>query len=199
MAQLDDRIAGVGALLRYADRRVQHGGVILGLGGGAGHAHLDLPSDRPGYQGRLHCLQELSACTAACLLLRLSAFWDVGGFDPQHYPIAFNDVDLWLRLAEAGYRCVYQPAVSALHYESVSRGITPGEAATAERLVRRLTDTGYRDPFYDPHLSLSLTPRRSVPSYRRGLHDWPSGNGYSRNSARQHEVFLESHPTVLSL
>ena len=162
--QLDPRIAGVGPLLIYPDRRVQHGGVIIGLGGGAAHAHRDVPSHLPGYQGRLHCLQDLSACTAACLLIRVSAFREVGGFRAEEYPAGFNDVDLWLRLRDAGYRCVYQPAVSAVHYESVSRGAKPEEEEAAARLSRQLAGSGFRDPFYSPHLSMDCERFRDARS-----------------------------------
>ena len=170
VAELDRQVAGVGALLTYPDRRVQHGGVIIGLHGRAAHSHLDVSVDQAGYQGRLHCLQDLSACTAACLLIRLSAFREVGGFRPQEYPTAFNDVDLCVRLQKAGYRCVYQPAVSAVHYESVSRGITLTEAD--RRIAEQLADESYRDPYYNQHLSRTKCFQAAQPPADARMSQW---------------------------
>jgi GT2 family glycosyltransferase len=154
--QLSPDVAGVGALLRYPDGSVQHGGVILGLFGVAGHAHRFLAPSETGYFGRCACLQEVSAATGACLLLRRDAFLEVGGFRADRYPNSFNDVDLWLRLRQRGYRCLYNPQVMATHYETATR--TVDVAAERESHRRLLADWGpalLHDPFYNPNLSLN--------------------------------------------
>lgn len=159
-AQIDPQISAVGTLLLYPDGRVQHGGVILDPEEVAKHAHVDVRGDAAGYANRLQCLQDLSACTAACLLIRLSAFHHVGGFDALRFPNSFNDVDLCLRLRDAGYRCLYQPAVRATHYESASRGVKPEDIPGLERLRQRLWSRRYCDPFHNPNLSGALGPFR---------------------------------------
>ncbi len=154
-AQTDPTIAGVGALLLYPDQTVQHAGVLVGYRGIAGHFHRGLSVKQPGYQGRVHCLQELSACTGALLLLRRQAFLDVGGFDAEHLPTSFNDVDLCLRLRRAGHRCIYNPAIEAIHFESKTRRINPAEEGRYHRKI--LTDWATQlrqDPFHNPNLSL---------------------------------------------
>ncbi len=153
--QIDASIAAAGALLVFPNGNVQHGGVIVGLHGVAGHAFRNTPADQPTYFGRLHCLQEYSALTAALLMLRRSAFQEVGGFNADRYPTSFNDIDLCLRLRQQGYRLAYNPAVRAMHHEGKSRSISlPEEAEFGSRFR---TDWGHlfgRDPFYNPNLSL---------------------------------------------
>lgn len=152
--ELDPKIAGVGALLAYPKGRVQHGGIIMGINGIAGHAHRNIPVWDPGYFGRLHCLQEFSGVTAALSLIRRSAFLEVGGFRSDRYPTSFNDVDLWLRLRQAGYRCIYNPLVQAIHYESKTRGRDPGEKTYEMRLHEDWRQELFSDPFYNPNLAI---------------------------------------------
>src|SRR5205823_3395897 len=90
---LQPRVAAVGARLLYPDDRIQHAGVILGGGGVAAHAHKGLPRSNHGYFSRAILAQELSAATAACILVRSSAYLEIGGFDEEHLKVAFNDVD----------------------------------------------------------------------------------------------------------
>ena len=120
--EADDRVGIVGAKLFYPTGLVQHGGVILGVGGVADHAHKGLTMDDPGYVARAICAQELSAVTAACLLCRRAAFEEVGGFDEHDLMVAFNDVDLCLKVGKAGYRIIWTPNAIAEHRESLSRG-----------------------------------------------------------------------------
>jgi GT2 family glycosyltransferase len=115
-------IALVGAKLFYPNDLVQHAGVILGVGGIADHAFRGLSRDEPGYMARAICSQELSAVTAACLLCRRAAFKEVGGFDAANLHVAFNDVDLCLKIGAAGHRIVWAANVEAEHRESLSRG-----------------------------------------------------------------------------
>ena len=153
--ELDGSIAGVGAKLLYPDGTMQHGGLILGIGGLAGHAHRFAEDGEPGYLNRACLLNEFSGATAAMLLVRRSAFLEVGGFDADEFPTSFNDVDLWIRLRKAGHRCLYNPLVKAFHYESKSRR-TPSELETEyeNRLKSRWKTELECDRFYNPNLGL---------------------------------------------
>jgi GT2 family glycosyltransferase len=120
---LADPLVGiVGNKLLYPNGRVQHGGVILGVGGVADHAHKGLAANDPGFVSRAICAQEMSAVTAACMLCRRSVFDAVDGFDEEDLKIAFNDVDLCLKVGKAGYRVIWTPRSVAEHRESLSRG-----------------------------------------------------------------------------
>ena len=114
-------VAAAGPMLRYPDDRIQHAGVILGLGGVAGHACHGLPQGDCGYLDRACLEQDVSSLTAACLVLRKNLFDELGGFD-EGLPIAYNDVDLCLRLRQAGWRLIWTPTVELYHHESASAG-----------------------------------------------------------------------------
>lgn len=120
---LQPGVGAVGARLWFPDDRLQHGGVVLGIGGIANHAHKFLPRGQYGYFARAALIQEFSAVTAACLVIRKSVFEQVGGLDEVNLKIAFNDVDLCLRVREAGYVNVWTPYAELYHYESATRGI----------------------------------------------------------------------------
>ena len=121
-ALADKTVGAVGAKLVYPDRTIQHGGVILGINGVADHASRGRAIDDPFYMGRSLCAQELSAVTGALMLCRANAFQKVEGFDEADLSVAFNDVDLCLKLRRAGFKVVYCPDVIAEHHESASRG-----------------------------------------------------------------------------
>ena len=161
---LDPSVAAVGGKFLYPDGTVQHGGVIVGHGGVAGHAHLGLPGDDPGYAGRMLSAQEMTAVTAAGMLVRTACFREIGGLDEQALSIAFNDIDLCLKLRAAGYKIIWTPAFAAEHHESLSRGADEtreqeqrffGEAQT---MRERWPDAIANDPFYHPLFSLDLRP-----------------------------------------
>jgi len=163
-------VGAVGARLLYPNGRVQHAGVILGIGGVAGHVHRDADGADPGYFGRARLTQELSAVTAACMIVRKDVFDRVGGFDARHLAIAFNDIDLCLRIRRAGYRIVWTPYATLHHHESASRGYEDTREKQArfarecrimlERWGERLRD----DPCFNPNLSLDLeTPSLAFP------------------------------------
>jgi GT2 family glycosyltransferase len=161
--EIDGRIAAVGALLHYPDGAIQHAGVILTPKRPCIAAHAGLPRDALGYQGRIRSLQEFSAVTAALMLVRRSAFDAVGGFD-EAFPDDYNDIDLCLRLRQAGYKIVYNPQVQASHWESRSR--RPKETAKNLYLLR-WRDYFPRDPFYSPHLSMkAFQPDELSPLWR---------------------------------
>jgi GT2 family glycosyltransferase len=154
----------VGARLLYEDGTIQHAGVLVGPGGVAGHAHLFLPGDHPGYFARAQLVQNLSAVTFACAMTRRNVFEQLGGLNENELKIAFNDVDYCLRVREAGHLIVYTPYALLHHYESKSRGYedTPEKQARFSNEVRymqkrhaAILERG--DPYYNPHLSLSNT------------------------------------------
>jgi GT2 family glycosyltransferase len=156
---LRPEVGMVGARLRYPNGPIQHGGVILGAGGVAGHAHVGVRHD-PGYFARPHLAQNLSAVTAACAVVKRNVYVQLGGFDEVNLPVTFNDVDFCLRLREAGYWIVWTPHAELVHHESASRGFDD----TARKQVRFLREIDYmkakwdhrlrNDPFYSPNLSL---------------------------------------------
>ena len=156
---MQPKVAMVGARLWYPNGTIQHGGVIIGAGGIAGHAHIGLRRSEPGYFARAHLAQDVSAVTTACALVKKEAFLQVGGFD-EKLAVTFNDVDLCLRLREAGYRVLWTPYAELIHHESASRGFDD----SAPKQVRFLTEIDYmkskwghllqRDPFYNLNLSL---------------------------------------------
>ena len=154
-------IGAVGAKLYYSDDTVQHAGVILGLGGTAGHAHKHFGRSHPGYMARASIAQNLSACTAACLMMRRDVFDEVGGLD-ENFEVAFNDVDLCMKIRKKGYLVVFTPYAELYHYESKSRGndSTPeklerfrGEIDRFKEKWQNQLDDG--DPYYNPNLTLT--------------------------------------------
>lgn len=150
-----------GARLYYGDETIQHAGVIVGLGGVAGHAFVGQPRLDPGYMARDWCTQQLSAVTAACLMIRRSVFEEVGGFS-EELAVAFNDVDLCLKVRQAGYGVLYNAQVEAYHYESKTRGLedTPEKVARFNGemdLFKEKWEKELRagDPFYNVNLTLA--------------------------------------------
>ena len=163
----------VGAKLLYPNDMLQHGGVILGIGGVAGHSHKNFPRHDVGYFNRLVLTQNASAVTAACMLVRRADFERLEGFDAETFAVAFNDIDLCLRFRAAGFGVVFCPDALLYHYESASRGLenTPEKFSRFEREIEHMKerwgDVLKNDPFYNPNLSLlredfsfSFPPRR---------------------------------------
>ncbi|QEN87900.1 glycosyltransferase [Labrys sp. KNU-23] len=151
-------IGAVGAKLLYKDDTLQHGGVVLGMGGRAAHFERRLPRSDTGFFGRLSTPHELSAVTAACLAVSREKFRGIGGFDQHNLPIDLNDIDLCLRLNERGWRTLLDPSVVLRHHESASRSTK----MPSEVLYRK--EIGYfrskwlhllrNDPYFHPALSL---------------------------------------------
>jgi len=152
-------IGAVGARLLYPDGTVQHAGVCTGIGGGAGHAHRFQGADEAGYFERARLPQQVTAVTAACLVVTKDKFLAVGGFDEQDFPLAFNDVDLCLKLNARGWQSFYEPRSTLIHHESKSRGSDAAKdnrarfAAELAALKRKWGTDLKRDPFHHPHLS----------------------------------------------
>jgi len=155
VTQLDKSIAVVGGLLLYSNGLVQHGGMILGIYGTAGHAHKYVHSGLLGYLGRLQTIQEVSGITAALALVRRSSFEHVGGFDGNRYPTLYNDVDLCIRLRKKGYRCIYNPMVRAIHHETKTRTVNSEELIYKQNLISDYAELLNCDPFYNPNLTLN--------------------------------------------
>lgn len=116
-------VGAVGARLLYPDRTIQHAGVAIGIGNAAGHAHRGLPEGDPGYFAQALIARGASAVTAACLLVSKAHFDDVGGLDEERLAVAYNDVDLCLKLREKGLVNIYTPLATLIHHESKSRGL----------------------------------------------------------------------------
>lgn len=161
-------IGCVGAKLYYPDDTVQHAGVIVGLGGVAGHSHKHAPRADPGYHRRLQLPQNLSAVTAACMLVRKRVYAEVGGLDSQHLKVAFNDVDFCLKVRNAGYRNVWTPFAELYHHESKSRGYedTPEKVARFNGEVEVMRARWAGDLDSDPYYSINLTKDREDFSLR---------------------------------
>ena len=152
-------IGAVGARLLYEDMTVQHAGVVTGIGGGAGHAHRFLRRHETGYFDRARLPQRVSAVTAACLVVAKEKFLAVGGFDEQDFPVAFNDVDLCLKLNERGWQSFYEPRATLIHHESKSRGSDATKSKRARfagelaALKRKWRTDQVPDPYHHPSLS----------------------------------------------
>jgi GT2 family glycosyltransferase len=151
-------------MLYYPNDTIQHAGVILGVGGVAGHAHCRQPRGYYGSASRAALCQNLSAVTAACLIVRRLVYKEVSGLDEKNLPIAFNDIDFCLRLVERGYRNLWTPYAEFFHHESASRGY---ENTTQKRerftsecryMKQRWQELLMKDPSYNPNLALDLEP-----------------------------------------
>lgn len=165
-------VGAVGAKLWFPNKTLQHGGIVLGIGGIGSHAHKFIPKGNGGYFNRADLIQEFSAVTAACMLVSKQVFNMAGGFNEKDLAVAFNDVDLCLKIRELDYRIVWTPYAELYHHESISRG----EDAEKEKKDRFLKEIEYmnntwgkwikNDPAYSPNLtliaedfSLAWTPR----------------------------------------
>lgn len=154
-------VGAVGAKLLYPDERLQHGGVILGVGGVAGHRFHLLSRDDIGPHGLAVLSADIAAITAACLVVRKSVFYEVGGFDEENLTVAFNDIDLCIKISQRGYRNIFNPNALLYHYESLSRG----DDLTGDKQKRFMSEVNFmmnkwgdlllQDPYYNPNLNIS--------------------------------------------
>ena len=153
-------VGAVGAKLYYADDTIQHAGLIIGMGGVAGHSHLNYPRSAPGHMQRLQYAQNVAAVTGACLLMKKCVFDEVGGFD-EGFVLAFNDVDICLQVLAKGYRIVWTPDAELYHLESKTRG--PEDTEDKQKRFKREIDLFHLkwgeflkagDPYYSRHFRL---------------------------------------------
>ena len=154
-------VGAVGVKLIYPDNTIQHAGCVIGIGGIAGHMFVDMPANRTGYLHKASILQDMSAVTAACMMMKREAFEEAGGFT-EKLSVAFNDVDLCLKVRETGRLIVYDPYVQLYHMESKSRGAEDSK----EKVCRFQEEIEYMrtrwidilkkgDPYYNKNLSLT--------------------------------------------
>lgn len=167
-------VGAVGVRLLYPDNTIQHAGCVVGMGGIAGHMFVDMPAERTGYLHKASLLQDMSAVTAACMMVKKSVFENVGGFT-EELAVAFNDVDLCLKINRAGSLVVYDPFAQLYHMESKTRGAEDDKAK-----VRRFqTEIEYMrehwisilkegDPYYNKNLSLTKWNYSLRPLENRG-------------------------------
>ena len=171
----------IGAMLYYPDDRIQHAGVILGIGvgapGEAGHAYKTLPRGYAGQASRALLCQNLSAVTGACLVVRRKLFEEVGGLNESDLPVAYNDIDFCLRIRQKGYRNLWTPYAELYHHESASRGYedTPEKKLRFERereyMRRCWGELLLNDPAYNLNLALDKeTFSLGIPP--RGIKPW---------------------------
>ena len=153
-------VGAVGAMLYYPDDTVQHAGVILGIGGVAGHSHKYFRRGDYGYASRMTIAQNLSAVTAACVLIPRKVWDEVEGLD-EGFAVAFNDVDLCMKIRKAGYLIVWTPYAELYHYESKSRGLEDNPEkqkrfkGEIDRFMSRWgKELADGDPYYNPNLTL---------------------------------------------
>jgi len=170
----------VGAKLYYPNDTVQHAGVVLGMGGGNGHVFKHLRRTQAGYLDRLMLVQDCSAVTAACLVVRKALYEEVGGFD-ESLAVAFNDVDFSLKLLQRGYRNLWTPYAELCHLESVTRGLDISlrqldlYKRELDYFMARWGDRMPNDPAYNPNLSLAYEavalafPPRVVKPWQQAL------------------------------
>ena len=158
-------VGAVGAKLLWRNGMVQHGGVVVGINGLAAHTGNHWLREDPGYLGLNQLTRQQSACTTACLLMRRDLYLGLEGMDAQRYPVAFNDVDLCLRIDALGLKVLWTPFAELLHAESATRGkdSSAEKAARAQREQRAL---------YDTYSTQQLTDRFYSPSLN---HDWALG------------------------
>ena len=160
-AQRED-VGAVGAKLYYANKTIQHAGVVIGLGAHrtAGHTHYGQSRENLGYMGRLCYTQNVTAVTGACLLVKKSLYEEVGGLD-ESFVISLNDVDFCLKLRQKGYLNVFTPFAELYHYESISRGLDDKgekaqryneESARFREKWKKELEAG--DPYYNQNFSL---------------------------------------------
>lgn len=153
-------VGAVGAKLYYPNDTVQHAGIIIGLGGYAAHSHKHFFANASGYFNRLNVIQNVSAVTGACLMVKKEIYDRVQGFDEPHLGVAYNDVDFCLRVRELGYLNVVTPYAELYHHESISRGYedTPEKQQRFERekayfRTRHAAILERGDPYYNPNLT----------------------------------------------
>jgi GT2 family glycosyltransferase len=157
MAELACRpeVGAVGAKLLYPDDTIQHAGVVIGLFDICGHAFKGHPAGERAYYDFPDMVRNVSAVTGACMMVPRERFWECGGFDAENLPVAYQDIDLCLKLNQRGYRVLYTPYAQLYHYEAFSKGLEHRDPRPNETLAftNRWKDPIENDPFYNPNLT----------------------------------------------
>lgn len=167
-------VGAVGAKLLYPDGRIQHAGIVVGMKRSAAHGHKGYPGESPGYMGRLQVAQECTAVTGACLAIRRELYLAMGGLNERDLAVAYNDVDLCLRLKAAGLCNIWTPYALLFHHESASRGRenTPEKRQRLDREADYMNRVWgmreYLDPCYHPGLALDREDFSRLPGWRVG-------------------------------
>ncbi|MEX2500373.1 MAG: glycosyltransferase [Wenzhouxiangellaceae bacterium] len=164
-----EEVGAVGAKLLYPDDRIQHAGVMLGIGGVAGHSHKFVANEANGYFSRPHLAQNISAVTGACLMVRKHLYEELEGLEERYLSVAFNDIDFCIRLREKGLLNIYEPAALLYHHESISRGYEDSDQkkmrfSSEARYMqfRHAVTLAETDPYFSPNFSAHsecFTPR----------------------------------------
>jgi O-antigen biosynthesis protein len=191
-----EEVGAVGARLLYPDGRIQHAGVLVGVGsswipGVATHSHLYHSAKSPGYLDTANVIRNSSAVTAACMMARRSMIEEVGGFDEGNLPVLFNDVDLCLRIRERGYLIVYTPHAELYHHESASRGHFSHRPSEFLYMRERWGEVLDNDPYYNPNLSLG-----SADFDLRA--DWLRPRAIREESSQEEVEDLSKHPFLVN-
>jgi len=151
---MEKKIGAVGAKLYYPNDTIQHAGVVLGIAGLAGHAFKHISRYAlEYYYGFPNMVRNVSAVTGACMMMRKSVYEEVGGFDQVCFKVAYNDIDLCMKLRQKGYGIIYTPFAELYHYESYSRGSGDGKPLESNQLFEKWGDLLNRDPFYNQNLT----------------------------------------------
>ncbi len=150
-------VGAVGAKLLYPDGMIQHAGVVVGLLGACGHAFKGEPGDERRYFDFPDVIRNVSAVTGACMMVPTRLFWDCGGFDAATLPVAYQDIDVCLKLGRKGYRVLYTPHAQLYHYEAISKRPEDKDPRAAEIAAfrARWKNVIEHDPFYSPNLTRS--------------------------------------------
>ena len=176
---IQPKVGAVGARLWYPNDTLQHGGVVLGIGGVGSHSHKEFPKGSYGYFGRMVLISGFSAVTGACFIIKKWIYEEVGGLNETDLSVAFNDIDFCLRVRKAGYRNVWTPYADLYHHESASRGSdeeVPEKQARfnneIQYMLQKWGDLLLQDPAYNPNLTLNYEdfslawPPRVEPLYK---------------------------------
>jgi predicted O-linked N-acetylglucosamine transferase (SPINDLY family)/GT2 family glycosyltransferase/ubiquinone/menaquinone biosynthesis C-methylase UbiE len=186
-------IGCVGAKLLYPDGRLQHGGVIVGLGGGAGHSHKFAGRGSRGYSGHLCVARNVSAVTAACMMVRKEIYKKAGGLDELRLKVAFNDVDFSLRVEKLGYRNLWTPFAELVHHESATRGNDQETTQKRNRSYKEIISLQNRwclKSYDDPHYNTNLT--KLSEQYWYGIEKKPNFSSLTSVRSAAHNMTYDS-------
>ena len=153
---IDNNVAVVGGKLLYLNHNIQHAGIFVGINGVAGVSHKSMPDYHPGYYSRPHIVQEMTAVTGACMLVRSDIFKKVGGFE-ESLPKAFNDIDLCLKIRCNNHLIIYTPYCRLYHHESISRGLDSINSQEFQSYIKYMINKWHLNEYEDPYYNINLS------------------------------------------